>query len=213
MAKDTKSYYDFDLDYESILVNNGMIEELFYLKDLKQRKLFLNCNITSDSVNEIVSHIMQFNADDKDVPVENRKPILLYINSCGGEVDAGCTLIDVIRVSNTPVYTINAGIAYSMAAIVAIAGNKRFSFENGKYLIHDGSNFVYDSSKKAEDRMQFQKRVDERIKDFIISNTNISKEEYEENDRVEWYMFADEANRKGLCDFIIGVDCSLDEIV
>ena len=41
----------------------------------------------------------------------------------------------------------------------------------------------------------------------------MTPEEYDSKFRVEWYMFADEAKEKGFTDYIIGVDCDIDEIV
>ena len=40
MEDKPKNYYDFEFDTDTLLIENGMIDDLFYLKDLKQRKLF-----------------------------------------------------------------------------------------------------------------------------------------------------------------------------
>lgn len=60
-----RGYYDIEVAFEDAMVENGMIDGLFYLRDLKQRKLFLNEDVSSFSVAEIVKHIMQFNAEDR----------------------------------------------------------------------------------------------------------------------------------------------------
>ena len=115
--------------------------------------------------------------------------------------------------SKTPVYTINLGYQYSMGFLIGIAGHKRFASPNAKFLMHDGSSFVWDSGKKVQDQVEFQRKVDERIKNYVISHSNISKEDYDSKERVEWYMFADEAKELGFTDYIIGVDCDIEEIV
>lgn len=210
-----KGYYDIEFDAEGILVENGMVEKLFYLQDLKQRKLFLNADVDAMSVSDIVKHIMQFNREDKVWGVEpkDRRPIILYITSDGGEVDAGFELIDVIQSSKTPVYTVNLGYQYSMGFLIGLAGHKRFATRNSKFLMHDGSNFIYNSGAKAQDQMKFQSRVEQRIKDYILSRSNVTSEEYDSKLRVEWYLFAEEAKEKGFTDYIIGVDCDMDEVV
>lgn len=213
MSKSKNGYYDIDFDIEEVLIENGLIDDLFYLKDLEQRKLFLNSNIDQFSVANIVKHIMQFNSDDKGIEVANRKPIILYITSNGGDVDAGFELIDVIQSSKTPVYTINLGYQYSMGFLIGLAGHKRFATRNAKFLMHDGSNFVYGTGTKVQDQMEFQKRVEARIKEYIISRSHITSEEYDNKLRVEWYLFADEAKERGFTDYIIGVDCEMDEMV
>ena len=208
-----RGYYDIEIAFEDAMVENGMIDGLFYLRDLKQRKLFLNEDVSSFSVAEIVKHIMQFNAEDRLIPVEERTPILLYVTSNGGEVDSGFELIDVIQSSKTPVYTINLGYQYSMGFLIGLAGHKRFAMPTAKYLMHDGSNFVFNSGAKAQDQMRFQQRVEGRIKQYVLSRSNVTGEEYDSNLRVEWYLFADEAKEKGFVDCIIGTDCELDEII
>ena len=208
-----KGYYDIEVDFEEVLTDNGMIDGLFYLKDLKQRKLFLNGDIDQFTVEGISKHILQFNREDAGIPVEERNPILLYVTSSGGSVDAGFELIDVIMCSKTPVYTVNLGFQYSMGFLIGIAGHKRFATKNAKYLIHDGSNLVWNSGAKAQDQMEFYKRVDTRIRDFIISHSKITEREYDKKLRVEWYLFADEAKEKGFVDCIIGEDCDIEDIV
>ncbi len=213
MINKPNGYYNIEIEIDKALIDAGLVDELFYLKDLKQRKLFLNADVDQFSVFDIVKHIMQFNKEDKGIPVENRKPILLYVTSNGGEVDAGFELIDVIQSSKTPVYTINLGYQYSMGFLIGLAGHQRFAMPNAKFLMHDGSNFVYNSGAKAQDQMEFQRRIEERIKAYILSRSKITSEEYDSKLRVEWYLFADEAKEKGFVDTIIGLDCDINEIV
>lgn len=208
-----KGYYDIEVSLEKSLIEGGMIDELFYLKDLKQRKLFLNSEIDQFTVADIVKHIMQINKEDKGLEPHERKPILLYITSNGGEVDSGFELIDVIMNSKTPVYTINLGYQYSMGFLIGLSGHKRFATRNAKFLMHDGSNFVYNSGAKAQDQMEFNRKIESRIKQYVLSRSKVSEEEYDSKLRVEWYLFADEAKEKGFVDYIIGEDCDINEIV
>lgn len=115
-------YYDIEIDIEKALVEGGMVSEVFYLKDLKQRKLFLSEDVNQYTIGDIVKNILQYNREDYELKPEARKPILLYIASNGGEVDAGFELIDVILSSKTPVYTINLGYQYSMGFLIGLAG-------------------------------------------------------------------------------------------
>ena len=213
MKRDNRGYYDINITLDEILTSGGMVEELFYLKDLKQRKLFLDTDVEQISAGNIAKHIMQYNAEDKGKSIEERKPIILYVASNGGEIDAGFELIDVIRGSKTPVYTVNLGYQYSMGFLIGLAGHKRFAVPNAKFLMHDGSNFIWDSGAKAQDKMEFQKKVEARIRQYVVERSHITEEEYDSKLRVEWYLFADEAKEKGFCDYILGVDCDMDDIV
>ena len=209
---ENKKYYDFDIEFD-VFMQNCSVDDLFYLKDMKLRKFYLNYDIDQDGVYNIVRHILQINAEDRGIPAEERKPILLYVVSNGGEVDSGFELIDAIECSETPVYTINLGYQYSMGFLIGLAGHKRFATQNAKFLMHDGSNFVWNSGAKAQDQMEFQKRVEKRVRDYVISHSRVTPEEYDSKLRVEWYLFADEAKEKGFTDYIIGEDCSMDEVI
>ncbi len=207
------NYYDFDIDLDAILRERSALEEVLYVKDLCQRKFFLTTEIDQDSVNDLVRHIMQINREDAGVPAEQRRPILLYLSSNGGEVDAGFELIDIIQASITPVYTVNLGYQYSMGFLIGLAGHKRYAFPNAKFLHHDGTNIVANSTAKVKDQMMFQDRIEDRIREYVISRTKVSDEEYRRRMRQEWYLFADEAKEYGMVDYIIGVDCDINEIV
>lgn len=210
----TKGFYDFDFDVDDgIIAKNWGVDEVFYLRNLRSRKLYLSDDIDECIIDSIVRHILQYNADDKNIPVEERKPILLYVSSNGGSIDPGFELVDVILESKTPVYTINLGYQYSMGFLIGLAGHKRYASKTAKFLMHDGTNFVVNSGAKAQDQMEFNKRIEQRIKEYVLSRSRITSDEYDSKLRVEWYLFADEAKEKGFCDYIIGEDCSLDDIV
>ena len=208
-----KNYYDFDVDFETILIENALLDDCFRLKDLKSRKLYLNSGIDLCTVEDIVKHIIRYNVEDKDIPVEERKPIKLYITSNGGDVYAGFELIDVIENSKTPVYTINLGYQFSMGFLLGLSGHKRFASKHSKFLWHDGTSGTLNSTAKVRDEMEFQNRNEDRIRQFILDHTKINPELYDSKLRVEWYMFADEAKELGVVDYIIGVDCDMDAII
>lgn len=100
-----------------------------------------------------------------------------------------------------------------MGFLIGLAGHKRYASQNAKFLMHDGSNLIWNSGAKAQDQMEFQKRVEQRIKQYVVAHSNVTSKEYDSKLRVEWYLFADEAKEKGFCDYILGVDCELDEVV
>lgn len=208
-----KNYYDFDVDFETILIENALLDDCFRLKDLKSRKLYLNSGIDLCTVEDIVKHIIRYNVEDKDIPVEERKPIKLYITSNGGDVYAGFELIDVIENSKTPVHTINLGYQFSMGFLLGLSGHKRFASKHSKFLWHDGTSGTLNSTAKVRDEMEFQNRNEDRIRQFILDHTKIDPDLYDSKLRVEWYMFADEAKELGVVDYIIGVDCDMDAII
>jgi ATP-dependent Clp protease protease subunit len=189
------------------------ISDKFQLEDIAQRKLYINGEIDETLHDDVVYFILKWNRDDKDIPVEQRQPILLYCSSVGGSVDDGFALIDVILTSKTPIYTVNLSYWYSMGFLIGLAGDKRYASKNAKFLMHDGQNMVWNSSSKVKDQIKFQELVEQRVKEYILSRSKLTSKEYDEKLRVEWYLFSDSAKEKGFCDFIIGEDCSIDDVV
>lgn len=185
----------------------------FDIEDLEARNLYINCPIDEDVIESAVYHILRYNKLDKGIPKSERKPIKLYINSPGGSVVDGYGLIDAILTSETPVYTINQALCASMGFLIFIAGHKRYSMQHSEFLMHDGSTFGWDSTAKMKDRMDFEtKELEQMTKNYIISHTKIDEKLYDEKYRVEWYFLPKLAKEIGVVDYIVGQDCSIDEI-
>ena len=55
--------------------------------------------------------------------------------------------------------------------------------------------------------------MDNRTKEHVLKYTNISEDFYDENYEKEVYLYADEAKSLGCVDYIIGEDCTIDDIL
>lgn len=195
-------------------VYNYCYEDKFQEEDLENRRLYLNGEIDENVIDNIVYHIMRYNRIDKDVPVNDRQPIILYINSPGGSVVDGYGVIDAILLSVTPVYTVNLALCASMGFLIYLAGQKRYSMPHSEFLMHDGSTMGYDSMAKMKDRMEFETgQLENMTKKYIMSRTDINEELYDEKYRVEWYFLPTEGKSIGAIDYIVGEDCLLPDII
>ena len=56
-------------------------------------------------------------------------------------------------------------------------------------------------------------QLEEHTRKFVLNHTSIEEDFYKEKYRIEWYMLPDEAKRYGICDHIVGEDCTIDDIV
>lgn len=153
---------------------------------------------------QIVDDILSYNRADVGVAPEERVPIRLYINSPGGNICEGFSVVSAIELSKTPVYTINIGMWSSMAFLIGITGHKRFSFPYMTFLMHDGTNFTFDSGSKAQDKMKFDERFErEIIKSHVLKHSNMKSTEYDALTRVEYYMLPEDAKERGFIDEIV----------
>lgn len=185
----------------------------FQMEDVENRRLCINGEIDADVIDTIVYHIMRYNRIDKDISIEERKPIIVYINSPGGSLVEGYSIIDIIEASKTPVYTVNIGECCSMGLLIFIAGKERYSFRHGEFLLHDGSSMCAGSTSKLKDRMEFEAFQLERMtKEYILERTAIGEDLYDKRYRDEWYFLPKEGKTLGVVDYIIGEDCTIDEV-
>ena len=67
---------------------------------------------------------------------------------------------------------------------------------------------------KLKDRMEFELgQMEQYIREYVVSRTNITEDEYIKNYRKEWYFYSEEAKNLGVVTHIVGKDCDVDEIL
>lgn len=188
--------------YAQLITDSSFIDYT-YLKGLENRKIYLNEEITDDIVEKVIIQILNWNEEDESINIENRKPITIYVNSPGGNVDIGLVLCDVIKRSKTPIYAIGLGIVASMGALIYLSCHYRSAYPSTNILLHSGSMQISGTTTQVEDTMAFQKEKEQQIKELILSSTKITEEKYKEMYRYEWWMTAKTAQEYGLVDKIL----------
>jgi ATP-dependent Clp protease protease subunit len=169
----------------------------------QNREIYLNDVVDDWVIDDIVSAIYEYNSADTDIPVEERKVIKIYVNTNGGAIDSCMALLGAMRTSKTPIHTIVQGKAYSAGSLILLAGHHRVAYQESVILIHEGYMGFSNASSKARDYVEFTERQEEKIKQFILSKTKITSEQYDEKYRKEWYMLAEDALALGIVDEII----------
>jgi ATP-dependent Clp protease protease subunit len=173
-----------------------------YYKQLKRREIFWNGYIDESLVEESY-RILDWNREDKDIPIEQRKIIKVFINSDGGDLNSLLNFANIISLSKTPVWTIAMGKAYSAGGLLLMVGHRRFVFPDTTVLIHDGSTGSIGDTGKVLDNFEFTQKQEKRLKEFILKHTKIDSKLYEKNYRRDWYMFSDEIIKYFVADKII----------
>lgn len=199
MEEFSADFMDMEAVLDTSLPDPAMVE--FYRR-LKNREILWNADI-DDATIDIALYIRKWNAEDKNIKPEGRKPIKIFINSDGGSVDTVLHIIDMIKLSKTPVYTIGMGRVYSAGGLLLMAGHKRYIFTHTSCLIHDGSSGAIGSIGKMLDNLEFTKRLEEKMKQYILTSTKITEEMYDQNYRRDWFMFSDEMIELGIADEIV----------
>lgn len=195
--------------------NDSSLYEEIIRENLEDRVLVLNQEITESIIEDYSLHILKWNRQDKCLPVENRKPITIYINSVGGSsIDGFGGLVDIILASKTKVIGVCLGMAASMAYHVYLACHERIAFPHSILLQHDGEICVQNSTSKARQTMEFFNNMEKRVKEYVLSRTKMTEDFYDNIYDQEYWFYADSVGKElGCVDKIVGVDIELDEIL
>ena len=166
---------------------------------LKTRKLLLFSEINKSSANEIISNLIMLDNDN------SIKPIWIYINSPGGEVDSGFAIYDMIKFVKSPVYVLGVGLIASAASLIycAVPRNRRFALPNSTYLIHQPLAKMSGVAKDVEIYAQKLDKIKALINKIIATSCNQSIERVTEDTDRDCYMDALEACQYGLVGKIV----------
>ncbi|MCR5728687.1 MAG: ATP-dependent Clp protease proteolytic subunit [Lachnospiraceae bacterium] len=181
---------------------HGTREVMLRTRHLMDRRIFLNGSIDSNAADGFLSQLlyMEEREDNKE------KPVTIYINSPGGEVNSGLMIYDAIQNSPLEINMVCTGLAASMAAVILAGGQngRRFILEHSKVMIHEplipsGVGGSASSIKNISDSIMETRKMLNKI---LAKHTGKSLKEIEKATSYDNYMNADEAIRFGICDAI-----------
>lgn len=183
---------------------------LSYYRNLDNRVLWLDFPVDDGAI-ELAKYIIDWNRMDKGIPREKRKKITLMFMSPGGDLEVNNMLSNTIEMSETPIVGVNVGQACSAACYIYLACDKRYSFPDAQFLIHQGSasNISGTYEEVVAYILNYQRQIN-NLGNYILRKTSITEEEFEEHFDSDWWIDAEEAVKLGMCDKII---TSLDEIL
>ncbi len=193
-----------ELDLNELLNGGSLPDPVMYqyYKNLKQRKIVINESIGAEIVEMVILPLLEMDNDGSGEPIE------IVLCTCGGSLFDGMALCDVIDNLKCPTTITVITYAYSMGGIILMAGYNnpnvtRRCYKHSTALLHSGSTYLEGHSTGVKDQFEFNQKFEEKIKEYTISHSKISIEEYEKMERYEWYMTSDTMLEKGLVDEII----------
>lgn len=175
---------------------------LTYYKDLSDRVIWIDHDI-DESVLEYGKLILRWNKEDHSIPVENRKPIKILVYSYGGDLNACFSLLSIIKLSKTPVYTYNLGVAMSAGGLILLAGHKRFCTDRSTMLIHSGSGSQSGNYEEVKAQSKDYDHAIGLMKKFIMDRTKIDQKTLNKHKALDWYIYAEEQVSLGIVDAIV----------
>jgi ATP-dependent Clp protease protease subunit len=129
-------------------------------------------------------------------------PIAIWINSGGGYIGAGWSIIDTMRGLKCPIVTFINGMACSMAGIISVAGHKRVMTSHSMWMGHEARVGVVDYVSKAIDRETYFKHIEKSIKTHYKKYTKFNETDLKKAMNGELWLTANQCKSKGVIDII-----------
>ena len=166
---------------------------------MKDRILFLN-GVVDDRMSSIVSAQLLFlNSVDK------KSDIFLYIDSPGGSVKSGLTMIDMIQYISNDISTVNMGICASMGSLLLGSGTKgkRHSLRFSRTMLHQSSGGAGGNIQDAEISWKQWNKYNDLLFNLLGEFCGKTTEQVKSDTARDFWLDAQEALEYGIIDEII----------
>ncbi|MDR0291118.1 MAG: ATP-dependent Clp protease proteolytic subunit [Treponema sp.] len=187
---------DDDLDDEKEEKENS--QDFLAGKMLKTRTILLSGEIRKDLAEKTIRQLLLMEA-------MGDEPVRIFIDSPGGDADAGYAIFDMIRFIKPPVWTIGMGLVASAAAIIQLASPKdrRVGLPNSHYLIHQPLSGIRGVATDIEIHARELDKLREKINRLIADETSNPFDQVEKDTDRDYWMSAQEAVKYGLINKVI----------
>ena len=131
--------------------------------------------------------------------------ITMHIDSPGGSVKSGLSMVDVMDYIKCDIRTVNTGMAASMGSVLLGAGTKgkRSSLRFSKTMLHQSSGGAYGNIQDARINMIEWEKTNKILFDLLGSYCNKPSEQVMQDASRDLWLSAEEALEYGIIDEIV----------
>lgn len=160
------------------------------------RVIFLEKNITEESVKEVINKMLLLQDQGND-------PIHLFISGQGGDLLPAFWLVTEIENSTIPIFTYCHTSIASSSSFIFMAGHCRIIYPTGIVMLHGIAGTTYGDILSINAQVENIKKLNSRLENYISTKSNLSKEKIIEIlKNKETYFFGEEAIDAGIADQI-----------
>lgn len=154
-------------------------------------------------VNDLMSTVVQ--AQLMFLDSLDSRDITMHIDSPGGSVKSGLSMVDVMEYIKSDIVTINTGMAASMGSILLGAGTKgkRYSLRFSKVMLHQSSGGFYGNIQDAKIDFDEWEKYNKILFDLLGGYCGKDSEQVKQDAARDFWMDAEEAVKYGIIDDVI----------
>ena len=166
---------------------------------LKDRIIFIVGGIDDYVANLVVAQLLFLESEDP------KKDIFMYINSPGGVITSGLSILDPMYYLKCDVSTVCFGQAASMGAVLLSCGakGKRFALPNSRVMIHQPLGGARGQATDIEIQAKEILTLKEKLNKILAEKTNQSLKKIASDTERDYFMNAEEAVKYGLVDEVL----------
>lgn len=160
---------------------------------LKSRTVIVSGEINKQLAEKVIRQLILLEEESSD-------EIRVYIDSPGGDADAGFAIFDMMRFVKPPVRMIGMGLVASAAAIILLAAprERRIGLPNSHYLIHQPMSGTRGVATEIEIHAKEIEKLRAKINRLISDETGQPLEKVSKDTDRDYWMNAEEAVAYGL---------------
>jgi ATP-dependent Clp protease protease subunit len=164
------------------------------MKDLVE--IWMKGDFNQTSAFELRQAILKHAAYSKDIP------IVIYINSYGGQVDALNSILDTIDSVPNKIITVCAGTAMSCGAVLLACGDERYIGANSRAMIHQVSTMAWGTTVEIKNSAKETDKLNNQLMRILAKRTGMPLSEMRAlfNSNIDKYLDAKESVKFGLVD-------------
>ena len=167
-------------------------------KMLKTRTILISGEINKELAERVIRQLLILEQ-------EGDEPIRVFIDSPGGDADAGYGIFDTIRFVEPQVWTVGVGLVASAGALILLAADRerRVAFPNSHYLIHQPMSGTRGVATDIEIHAREIEKVQARINKLIADETGKPLDQVVKDTDRDYWMSAQEAVEYGLVSRVV----------
>ncbi|MGN0452343.1 MAG: ClpP family protease [Ruminococcus sp.] len=157
----------------SVLINrNGRIVHCLTIVGQIEGHYILPQSNKATKYEHVIPQLVAVDEDDR------IHGLLILLNTCGGDVEAGLAIAEVISGMKKPVVSIVLGGGHSIGIPLAVSSKHSFIAKSASMTVHPVR--TTGLTVGAPQTFEYFRKMQNRITTFVADNSNISKDRYNE---------------------------------
>ena len=217
LAEDFSNYYvkhlnknSMDLHYYANHLENSMTPYILEEREMRVTQMDIFSRLMRDRllwvagpVDDRMSTVVQ--AQLMFLDSSDKTDITMHIDSPGGSVKSGLSMVDVMQYISCDIRTVNTGMAASMGSVLLGAGTKgkRSSLKFSKTMLHQTSGGAGGNIQDARINFLEWEKTNKILFELLGEFCNKSPEQVTEDASRDFWLSAEEAVNYGIVDEVV----------